>query len=108
MGAKKCVIKKELKFEDYKNCLDTNWLENEINNLEKNKIVADCLKKDYKEFIQNNKLILKTPQWFRSEIHNVFTEEVKKITLSPNDDKRIRWIDFIKPYTYGTSNWINY
>ena len=33
---KKCVIKKQqLKFEDYKNCLEATQLENEINNLEK-------------------------------------------------------------------------
>ena len=32
-------------------------------------------------------------------MHNVFTEEINKITLSSNDDKRI---DLIKTYAYGT------
>ena len=48
------------KFENYKNCLDASQLENKINNLEKSKIDIDSLKEDHKEFIINNKLILKT------------------------------------------------
>ena len=38
---KKCVIKRELKFEDYKNCLEVTQLENKINHLEKNKFTID-------------------------------------------------------------------
>ena len=54
-------------------------MENKISHLEKNKIDVESLKKDQKEFIKNNKLILKTQQRFKSERHNVFTEEVNKI-----------------------------
>ena len=64
---------------------------------------VDSLKKDQKEFIKNNKLILKTQQRFRSEKHNVFTKEINKIALSSNDDKRIQLIDLIKTYAHGTS-----
>ena len=55
---KHCIIKK-LKFEDHKNCLETAQTENKIIHLEKG-IDADTLKEDHKEFIKNNKLILKT------------------------------------------------
>ena len=41
---KKCVIKRKLKFEDYKNCLKAAQIENKINHLEKNKICVDSLK----------------------------------------------------------------
>ena len=34
-GTKKCVIKRKLKFEDYKNCLEVTQLKNEIIYLEK-------------------------------------------------------------------------
>ena len=34
-GTKKCVIKRKLNFEDYKNCLQATQLENKINHLEK-------------------------------------------------------------------------
>ena len=47
--------------------------------------------------------MLKTQQWFKSERHNVFTEEINKIALSSNDDKRIQSIDSIKTCAYGTS-----
>ena len=35
------VIKRKLKFEHYKNCLEATQLENKINNLEINKIYID-------------------------------------------------------------------
>ena len=34
---------------------------------------------------------------------HVFTEEINKITLSSNDDKRIQSIDSIETCAYGTS-----
>ena len=83
--AKKCVIKRKLKFENYKNCLESTQLENKINCLEKEKIDID----NNKKFIKNYKSILKIQQRFKSEKHNVFTKEINKIALSSNDDKRI-------------------
>ena len=59
--------------------------------------------KNYKEFIKNNKLMLKTPQRFKSEGRNVFSEEINKITINSNDDKRMQSIDSIGTYAYGTS-----
>ena len=97
---KKMFHKKTLKFEKYKNCLESTQLENKISYLEENKININNLQKNYEEFIRNNKSILKTPQ---SERHNVFTEEINKIALSSNDDKRMQLIDSIKAYAYGRS-----
>ena len=37
---------------------------------------------NYKEFIKNNRLILKSQQRFRSKKQNVLTEEVDKIALT--------------------------
>ena len=34
-GRKKCVVKRKLKFQDYKHFLETTQLENKINQLEK-------------------------------------------------------------------------
>ena len=56
-----------------------------------------------KEFIRNIKSILKIQQRFKSERHNVFIEEINKIALSSNDDKRMQSIDSIETYAYGTS-----
>ena len=72
-GTKKCVIKRRLKFNDYKDCL------------------------------LNNEVILKSQQRFKSEAHNAYTEEVNKIALSSNDDKRLKTFDRITLYPYGTS-----
>ena len=48
-----------------------------------------------------NRLILKTQQRFKSERHNVFTEEIKKIVLSSNDDKRMQSIDSVETHPTG-------
>ena len=58
-------------------------------------------RESYEEFITNNKLILKAQQRFKSERHNVFTEEIQKTTS--NDDKRIQTIDLIEIYAHETS-----
>ena len=61
----------------------------------------DSVKKDHEEIIKNNKLILKTKQRFKSEMHNVFTEEINKIGLSLYDGKRMQSTDLIETYGYG-------
>ena len=51
---------------------------------------------------KNNKSILKIKQRFKSEKHNLFTEEISKIALSSNDDKRMQSFHSIETYAYGT------
>ena len=70
-GTKKCIIKRMIKFNDYKNCL----LKDEV--------------------------ILKSQQRFISKKHDVYTENISKIALSNNDDKRIVSSDKIMSYPYG-------
>ena len=72
-GTKKCVIKRILRFNDYKNCL------------------------------LNNEVILKSQQRFKSKTHNVYSKEINKIALSCNDDKNLQTFDRIKSYPYGSS-----
>ena len=70
-GTKKCVIKKMIKFYDYKKCL------------------------------LNDKVILKSQQRFISTKQDVYTENVNKIALSNDDDKRIVSSNKITSYPYG-------
>ena len=75
-GTKKFVIKRELMFENYKDCLF------------------------------NDKIILKSQQRFKSNHHKVYKEEINKIALSSNDDKRLQTSDRITTYPYGaTRHW---
>ena len=69
-GTKKCVIKKMIKFNDYKKCL------------------------------LNDEVILKSQQRFISKKHDVYTENINKIALSNNDDKRIISSNKITIYWY--------
>ena len=49
----------------------------------------DSLRKNHKRFMKNNTLILKSQQKFRSEKYSAFPEEVRKISLSAKDDKKV-------------------
>ena len=69
-GTKKCAINKMIKFDDYKNCL------------------------------LNDKILLKSQQRFISNKHDVYTEDINKIALSNDDDKRIVSSDKISSYPY--------
>ena len=53
-GTKKCVLKRKLKFEKYKNCLEGTQLNNKIKYLEEKKINIDSIKKSIKKIIRNN------------------------------------------------------
>ena len=46
---------------------------------------------------------LKSQQRFKIERHNVFTEKIRKITLSSNDDKRMQSIYSVETYPYEMS-----
>ena len=85
-GTKKCVIERESKFKNYENFNKPNHFDNIIKYLEKNEINTDSLKKGYEEFIKNNELILKKQGESKREGHNVYTEIINKIALSPNDE----------------------
>ena len=86
-GTKKCIINKMLSFNDYKKCL-----------------------------FDNGK-VFRSQQRFKSENHIVYTENINKIALSCDDDKRFVAKDGIESYPYGyvlkkkktkkkqTSNW---
>ena len=50
--------------------------------------------KNYKDSLFNDEVIIRSQRRFRSDHHKVCTEEVNKIALSSNDDKRIQ--TFIK------------
>ena len=51
----------------------------------------------------NNEIILNSQQRFNSKRHDVYIEEINKITLSSNDDKRLHTFDRITSYPYGAS-----
>ena len=72
-GTKKCIVKREIIFENYKDALF------------------------------NDKVIIRSQKRFRSYNHKVYTEEVNKIALSSNDDKRIQTFDRVTMYPYGTN-----
>ena len=73
-STKKCVINWGIMFENYTDCLF------------------------------NDKIILKSQQKFKSNHHKMYTEEVNKITLSSDDDKRLKTINKVTTWPYGTND----
>ena len=58
---------------------------------------------NYVDCLFNDKT-LKSQQRFRSDIkHKAYTEEVNKIALTSNDDKRLQMLDQVTTYPHGTN-----
>ena len=67
----------------------------------KNVTKRGLMLKNYIDCLFNDKIILKLQQRFKSDCHNVYTEQINKIALSSNDDKRLQTFDKIITYPYG-------
>ena len=55
----------------------------------------------YKDSVFNNKTMLRSQLRFKNDHHDVYTEEVNKIALSSNDDKRLQTFYRVTSYPYG-------
>ena len=75
-GTKKCIVKRELTF------------------------------KNYVEALFNDEAVIKSQQRFRSDRHKVYTEEVNKIALRSNDDKRIQTFHRVTTFPYGINTFM--
>ena len=56
----------------------------------------------FENFLFNGEVILKPQQKFKSDHHKVYTEEVNKIALSSDDDKRLQTFNRVTTYPYGS------
>ena len=71
--------------------------------IKKSVIKRRLMFENYKDSLFNNKTILKSQIIFKSDLHEVCTEEVNKIALSSGDDKRLQTFDRVTTYPYGTN-----
>ena len=58
---------------------------------------------DYKYSLFNSNIILRSQLRSKSDLHIVYKEEVNKIAIRSNDDKRLQTHDRITTYPYGTN-----
>ena len=58
---------------------------------------------NYKDCLFNNKTVYRSQERLKSYYHDVYTEEVNKIVLSSNDDKKLQTSDKIATYPHETN-----
>ena len=58
---------------------------------------------NYEDAVLKKEITTRSQLRFKSDCHEVCTEEVNKIAISHNNDKRIQTYDGITTYPYGTS-----
>ena len=58
---------------------------------------------NYNDSLFNNNTILRSQLRFKSDLHNVQTEEVNKIALNSNDEKRLQTFDRVTTYPCRTN-----
>ena len=73
-GVKRCVVKRRLMFENYK------------------------------DLLFNNKTTKRSQLRFKSDHHNVYTKEVNKTALNSSDNKRLQRFDRVTTYPYGKNS----
>ena len=56
---------------------------------------------NYAECLKKGKKILRSQQTFKSDGHDVYTEEINRVALSYDDDKRLISYDGITTYPHG-------
>ena len=66
----------------------------------KNVIKRGLMFKNSTDCLFNNKIILKSQQRFKSDCHDVYTEQMNKIALNTKYDKRLQTFDKITTYPY--------
>ena len=66
------------------------------------KAVIKCLimYENYTDSLYNGMVILRSQQRFKSDHHKLYTEEVNKVALSSNDDKRLQTFDRITSFPH--------
>ena len=67
------------------------------------KVKRRLMFENYKDSLFNNKIIMRKQMRFKSDHHDMYTEEINKVALYYTDDKRLQTFDGITTYPYGTN-----
>ena len=95
LGGKIMVELVGLRQKTYAYLMDNYTAHNKAKETKKCIIKRGLMFKNFKDCLFNDKIILKTQQRFKSNCHNVYPEQINKVVLSTNDDKRLRIFDKI-------------
>ena len=86
-----------------KDCEKNKIINKEAKGTKKCVVKRESLFNNYLDSLFENKVLYRSQQRFKSDNHKVYTEEVNKIALSSNDDKRIQTFDRVTKYPYCTN-----
>ena len=92
-----------LKAKTYAYKLDDDTEHKKAKGTKKYIVKRELMFKNYKDSSFNDEVIIRSQQRFRSDHHRVYTEEVSKIALRSNNDKRIQTFDKVTTFPYGTN-----
>ena len=92
-----------LRAKTYPHLMDDDNEKKKAKRTKKCVIKRSLMFKNYTDYLFNDKIILQLKQRFKSDCHNVYTEQINKIALSSNDDKRLQTFDKITTYPYRTN-----
>ena len=103
LGGKSIVEFCAFRAKAYAYKLDDDTEHKKAKGTKKCKVKREIIFENDKDSLFNDKVIIRSQQRFRSYNHKVYTEEINKIALSSNDDKRIQTFDRVTTYPYGTN-----
>ena len=92
-----------LRAKTYAYKLDNDTEMNKAKDTKKCIVNRELMFGNYVDALFNDEVIIRLQQRFRSDHHRVYTEQVNKIALSSNDDKRIQTFDKVTTFPYGAN-----
>ena len=90
-----------LRAKSYATKMDNNKESKKCKGISKTVTKNDIAFEDYKNVLFNQITQMRKMNVIRSYKHEIYTEEVNKVALNENDDKRIIMVDRIKTMAYG-------
>ena len=92
-----------LRAKTYANLMDDDSEKKKAKGSKKRVIKRRLMFKNYTDCQFNDRIILQSQQRFKSDHHNVYTEQINKIALINNDDKTLQTFDKTTAYPHRTN-----
>ena len=91
----------ELKAKSYSVLMDEGSVTKRCKGVKKNVIKKEIMHEDFKTTLFSGGKMIRNQNLIRSRGHNIFTERMKKIALSADDDKRVVLEDGVSTFALG-------
>ena len=104
LGGKIIVEVFELRSKAWAYLIDDGSEHKKAKGIKKSVMKGRIMFENYKDYLFNEKTILKNQQRFKSYYHDMYTEEINKVVLSSNEDNRVQTFNRVTTFPHKMNN----